>query len=105
MHAIYFIAPVASPISPGGITISSSLISIFWTNPPEVDINGAILFFLIEVREVATGRDFTFHAVDTQIVIGPLHPYYEYSCRVAIFTISLGPFSGYFSVFSGEESE
>ncbi len=96
---------MASPILPGGAAVSSTLISIFWTNPPDIDINGAILFFLVEVREVATGRNFTFHAVNTQIVVGPLHPYFEYSCRVAIFTTALGPFSDYFSVLSGEDSE
>ncbi len=93
---------MASPISPGGVAVSSSLIQLLWKKPPEIDINGAILFYLVEVREVRTGRNFTFHAVDVQIVVGPVHAYYEYICRVAIFTTALGPFTSYFSVFSGE---
>ncbi len=93
---------MVSPISPGGVAITSSLIRLLWTKPPEIDINGAILFYLVELREVPTGINFTFHAVDVQIVVGPLHAYYEYVCRVAIFTTALGPFTNYFSVFSGE---
>ena len=111
MHDVYMdiiLFPVcyleadAAPISLTGIAISPTLITLSWANPPAITINGAILFYFVEVTEVLTGRTFTFHAVDIHITIGPLHAYYEYICRVAIFTTALGPFSGYFSVYSGE---
>ena len=98
-------APSASPINPGGEAVSSSLIRIYWTRPSEIEINGAVLFYLVELREVLTGKNFTFHAVDDEIIVGPLHAYYEYLCRIAIYTTSLGPFTSYFSVFSGEASK
>ena len=56
----------------------------------------------MEVTEVATGRMFTFHAVDTFITIGPLRAGNLYSCRVAAFTIALGPFTSRFTVRSME---
>ena len=48
------------------------------------------------------GRMFTFHAVDTFINIGPLRAGNLYSCRVAAFTIALGPFTARFTVRSVE---
>ena len=45
----------------------------------------------------------TFHAVDVHINIASLHAYYVYKCRVATFTIALGPFTSYFNVYSGEK--
>ena len=97
-----FTAPIVAPINPGGEAISSSLIKLHWTRPPEIDINGPILFYLVELRENLTGRTFTFHAVHNEIVVGPLRAYYEYLCRVAIYTTALGPFTNDFLVISGE---
>ena len=56
----------------------------------------------MEVTEVITGRMFTFHAVNTFINIGPLRAGNLYSCRVAAFTIALGPFTARFTVRSVE---
>ena len=102
-NALYFITvPTASPRSPSGTAISTTLITLTWTPPPAIDINGEIRFYLVEVTEVITGRMFTFHAVDTFINIGPLRAGNLYSCRVAAFTIALGPFTARFTVRSVE---
>ena len=70
-----------------------------------MDINGEIEYYVVEVEEVHTGQMWIFHAVETHINVGPLHPYYVYRCRVAAFTVGLGPFSGYFDVYSGESGK
>lgn len=45
-----------------------------------------------------TGEFRTFHAVENHIFVAPVHPGYDYQCRVAAFTISEGPFTDYFVV-------
>ena len=83
--------------------MSPTVITLEWDSPPAVDINGDIEYYLVEAEEVYTGRMWTFHAVDVHINIGSLHAYYVYSCRVAAFTIDLGPFTNYYNVYSGEK--
>lgn len=94
--------PTAMPRTPSGIAISPTLITLNWIPPPAIDINGLIRFYLVEVTEVVTGRFFTFHAVETFINIGPLNAGYVYRCRVAAYTIALGPFTDFFYVRSME---
>ena len=83
--------------------MSSSVINLEWDSPPEVDVNGEIEYYVVEVEEVYTGRMWTFHAVDVHINIASLHSYYVYRCRVAAFTIALGPYTSYYNVYSGEK--
>ena len=99
---MHYTAPSAPPRNFTGTAISSSLISLSWSDPPPIDINGNILFYLVTVTEVYTGQNLTFHSTANQITIGPLHPYFEYSCAVAVYTISLGPLTSRISVWSGE---
>lgn len=96
-------APVAAPQSPSGSAQSPSVITLEWDPPPEIDINGEIEYYVVEVEEVYTGRTWTFHAVDVHINVASLHAYYVYKCRVAAFTIEQGPFTSYYNVYSGEK--
>ena len=97
------IAPSAAPQSPTGSALSSDTITLEWDPPPTVDINGEIEYYVVEVDEVYTGRMWTFHAVDDHINIASLHAYYVYRCRIATFTIALGPYTSYYDVYSGEK--
>ena len=65
-------------------------------------MNGIIDHYVIRVREVYTGRVFSLLSKDENILVGPLHPYYVYSCRIAAYTVGLGPFGPPFSVQAGE---
>ena len=95
------IVPTAAPVSPSGYPVpdTSSLIFLNWSPVPAEHLNGILLFY---VTEVITNNSWTFHAVQTHIVIGPLHPFYTYRCKVAAFTTALGPFTPEFYVNSGE---
>ena len=55
------------------------------------------------MTEVPTGRKWSLVAVNPQIIMGSLHPYYNYSCVVAAYTVALGPFSQSFFALTGEE--
>ena len=107
--AHYFIllsslVPTAAPQMPSGFPLTSTLLRLTWSPPPAEDINGVITFYLVEVTEVISGTRWIFHAVQTSINVGPLHPYYNYQCRVTAFTIGAGPFTSFFYVTTGETS-
>ena len=87
--------PTAPPQSLRGSVESSTLILLSWASPPPYDRNGEIVYYLIHMRELDTGRFWTLPVFNrkTTAYVGSLHPYYRYECRVAAQTISLGPYS------------
>ena len=99
------VAPSAAPQSPTGSALSPSTITLEWDPPSDVNINGEIEYYVVEVEEVYTGRMWTFHAVHVHINIASLHAFYVYECRVAAFTIAQGPFTSYYNVYSGEKGK
>ena len=98
----FCLAPSAPPQGFSGFNQSSTSISLSWSPPPAIDINGAIQYYTVEVNEVWTGRSFTFHT-STNITIRALHPYYVYRCQVAAYTVALGPFANNLWIVTGEE--
>ena len=64
-----------------------------WIPPPEEEQNGVIRSYRIYVtellteivQEILTEEDARIH------VVNHLHPYYTYECKIAAFTIGLGP--------------
>ena len=55
------------------------------------------------VTEVPSGREWFLVAIDTEITLASLHPFYNYSCVVAAYTVDIGPFSQPFFILTGEE--
>ena len=103
-NCVLVTVPTAAPISPSGAPVpgTSTLINLRWYAVPPEHLNGVLLFYLVEVTEVITNTSWTFHAVNLHINIGPLHAYYTYRCRLAAFTVGVGPFTPFFYVNSGE---
>jgi len=50
-----------------------------------------IRHYLINVTEQETGRVYQIISEQTEITIGPLHPYYTYHCAIAAVTVAEGP--------------
>ncbi len=98
----FLIVPSAAPQNPTGLAINSTHLSIVWSPPPAEHINGIIDQYVIEVREVVTNNTWVFYSIITEVSVGPLHPFYEYMCRVSASTIGQGPYTTSFSVISGE---
>ena len=82
---------------------SSSIISFDWAPPLPHKQNGVLRHYMATVTEVPTGRRWSFIAVESHIVLASLHPYYNYSCVVAAFTVDIGPYSAPFSTITYEE--
>ena len=76
-----------------------------WDTPPPLEINGAIRYYTVEAMERHTGRQWTFFAVDPDLHVGSLHPYYYYDFNVSATTTGMGPFSSVYSVLTLPERE
>ena len=57
------------------------------------------------MSEQETGRFWTLPVFNgkTSAYVGSLHPYYHYECRVAAYTIGLGPYSENTTLLTEEE--
>ena len=95
-------APSAAPQRLTGSAQSDTIIYLTWTSPPAIDVNGVIQYYSILAEETETGRSWSFTHVEPEISIGSLHPYYIYECKVAAFTVALGPYSNTTSVQTNE---
>lgn len=97
--------PTAPPQSLRGSVESSTLILLSWDPPPPYDRNGEIVYYLIHMRELDTGRFWTLPVFNskTTAYVGSLHPYYRYECRIAAQTIALGPYSDSVVLQTNEE--
>ena len=102
---VEYAVPSASPQSLTGSVESSTLILLSWEAPPPYGRNGEIVYYLIHMRELETGRFWTLPVFNNKIsaYIGSLHPYYHYECKVAAYTIGLGPYSESISLLTDEE--
>ena len=94
------LVPTAPPQNVRGSALSSSLIMLEWSPPPPLETNGAVRYYTVEAVERHTGREWTFFAVDADLHIGSLHPYYYYDFNVSATTIGMGPFSTVYSVLT-----
>ena len=87
------LAPLAPPMSLSLASKTSTSLSLEWLTPNETLINGIIRSYLINVTEVKTSTVFEYETTLKSIIINGLHPFYNYECSVAAFTVATGPFT------------
>ncbi len=97
------IVPTAPPQNVSGSALSSSLIMLQWSTPPPLDINGIIRHYTVSAVERHTGRQWTFFAIDPDLHVGSLHPFYYYDFNVSATTVGPGPFSSRYSILTDQE--
>ena len=106
MNLCYFSVPSAPPSSVTEDVQSSTFVVFTWLAPPHIDRNGIIQYYVVKVREIESGILWTFFAVDKDIRIGSLHPYYYYDCTIAAQTvIGTGPYSAAIRVQTEETGQ
>jgi len=81
-----------------GVAESPTLLSFTWLPPPPVDINGILLYYQVDLREIETGQRWTFYPNVSDLRLRSLHPYFTYQCEVAAHTVGRGPFSDPFQI-------
>ncbi len=98
-------APGSHPLNSTGYTLNSTHIFLDWSSPALEDVNGIIREYRINVTEVETGV-LTQHTTDpsmTEIVVGPLHPFYVYHCTILAYTVEGGPSTTVISLRTAED--
>lgn len=90
--------PTSSPLNARGVTVNSTFILLTWEPPVRDGRNGIIVSYYIRILEVPTNRTFIYERpIHTDLLIGALHPFYEYQCSVAAETaVGRGPFGATF---------
>ena len=75
------------------VSVSSTSIRLTWRVLRPEEKNGIIRSYRISVTELETGSVLNFIADETatQQIVNSLHPFYNYRCTVAAFTVGLGP--------------
>ena len=91
-------APSQPPRNLQRVPLNSTTLRLSWQPPSSQYQNGLIREYRINITENETGRNFQLTSTHTFIIIPHLHPYYQYNCSVAAYTISLGPFSSVIAV-------
>jgi hypothetical protein len=86
-------APDDVPQEVVAVNVESRLIDLSWSPPPAHTHNGEIVHYLIIYTEIQTGTNNTVVSFDTEIVLGNLHPFYDYLVTIAAYTIDFGPSS------------
>ena len=66
-----------------GTALTATSIFLTWDAPLP---SNTIDHYLVSVDELETVQSWVFHVVNPEATILSLHPYYTYSCRVAVFT-------------------
>ena len=87
----YLAAPSGGPANLTEVDVNSTHIHLSWDPPSEEDHRGVIRGYNINVTELETQTVFYSETNITEIIIGPLHPYYVYICMIAAVTIDQGP--------------
>ena len=73
--------------------MQSGFIELAWSPPPTDTHNGEIVYYIIFYRELQTGQNTTVTSFNTVIILGNLHPFYNYNITVAAHTVATGPSS------------
>ena len=87
------------------MAVDSRTLNLSWQPPADINTNGIIQQYVIEITETDTGSIFQLATNLTFLVVNDLHPYYEYCCTVAAETVDLGPHSAPVTILLPEDGK
>ena len=87
----FFSAPSGVPSNTSGTSINSTHIYLTWDPPPLNQTHGDIQEYRITITEHETDTVTVYTSYTTQLIAGPLHPYYVYNCSIQAVTVEPGP--------------
>ncbi len=97
------IVPSAPPHLYSAVADSSSVLSLHWSPPPSIHINGILQYYLVNVTETNTLKKWSIIALNNDLRLGSLHPDYVYVFAITARTIGIGPYSSPVSVRTEED--
>lgn len=90
----FYLAPSAPPKNFNAVPDSPTSANITWDPPPDDDINGVIVLYVINVTMVGSGQTFLLNSTTTDLNLTTLQPYTTYICVIsAVTSAGMGPFS------------
>ena len=97
-------APGSHPLNSTGYALNSTHIFLDWSRPNEQDLNGVLREYRVNVTEGETNtlQQLTTDSSTTEIIVGPLHPFYIYHCTILAFTVEGGPNTTVISIRTDE---
>ena len=98
-------APTGPPLHVSRSPLNSTTLLLSWQPPLSQHRNGVIREYRVNITEVESGRHFQNTTTTTSITIPFLHPYYNYLCSIAAYTVGIGPFSSAVRVQMPEDGE
>lgn len=105
MSVLYIIAPALAPTDIGFVSVSSTSVLFVWKNPSRESLNGIVRSYSLQLTEEYTGKTLLVTSKSRQNLFEGLHPFYNYTLRVAAFTVAIGPFSDPFTVTTLPDSK
>ena len=84
-------APSAPPLAVNHTQLASTFANLQWSPPPTEYINGIIRAYTVIVSEQETGRNYSLSSTQTALLVGNLHPFYEYAFSLCAVTVAQGP--------------
>jgi len=96
MPCYYFFAAPGSPTNFSATHVNSTALTLRWQPPPPEQRNGVITQYVVNITRLSISGQVPsiLYTTETSIVVGMLHPYYTYTCKVAAETnVGRGPFS------------
>ena len=90
-YLIYFLAPSGRPSNSSGISLNATHIYLTWDPPPLNQTHGDIQGYCITIVEYESDNTTLYTSNTTDLVAGPLHPYYTYHCSIQAVTVEPGP--------------
>ncbi len=98
--------PEGPPLALAGVSLDSRTLHLTWQPPVSSLRNGVIREYRINITEMETSTTSHYSTSGSQsYTVASLHPFYNYQCTVAAYTVGLGPFSDLFFIQMPETCE
>lgn len=79
------------PVSLEVVSSTSTSLTLSWSPPPQDQLNGVLRHYLVIVEELDSRRNLTLMSINSQVILGDLHPFYAYRVSVCPVTLGVGP--------------
>ena len=107
-HSLHlcFSVPTSPPLNPTVSAVNSTAITFSWEHPPSDKRNGIITGYSLVLTELPTNMSTSYDQNGTWLVIGSLHPFYDYECMIAAKTnVGSGPYGSPFITRTSPDSK
>lgn len=99
-------APGAPPNDFNATVTSPYSAFLAWNPPPQDQINGIIIGYIIRVTVLETGQNLTLYSNTTSLYVDGLRPFRTFACVIAAFTnVGVGPYSAIFTVSTPQDGK